>query len=73
MWPGIERQRCQHVAVGQMMLESGALLGWQRNGSAMQVAKEVIFAVANNPVAKNQIMHPAADIDRVNLNKTKVR
>ena len=39
----------------------------------MQVAKEVIFVVTNNPVAKNQIMHPSADVDRVNLNKTKVR
>ncbi|MEJ1972301.1 MAG: hypothetical protein WDM96_07510 [Lacunisphaera sp.] len=38
-----------------------------RGGLAMQVAHQVAFAVVADAIAQDQIMHPAADVDRVDL------
>ena len=73
MWPGVECERCQNVAVWQMVLKSTALLGPQWDGTAMQVTQEVTFTVTDHPIAKNQIMHPPANVYWINLNESKVR
>ena len=73
MWPGIERQRCQHVAVGQMMLESGTPRRVQRAGwRAMQMANEVALTVTGHAVAEDVVVHPATNVDRVHLNEALV-
>jgi len=73
IWPGIERQRREDVGAGQMVLESGALGRWQRAGrAAMKMADEVAFAIPGHAVAEDEVVHPAADVDRVNLGETMV-
>jgi len=73
IWPGIERQRREDVGAGQMVLESGALGRRQRTGrGAMKMADEVAFAIPGHAVAEDEVVHPAADVDRVNLGETMV-
>ena len=38
----------------------------------MKVANEVALAVAGHAVAEDEIVHPATDIDRINLNETEM-
>src|SRR5437879_1854876 len=73
MWPGSERQRSENIASGQMMLE-GCALGsrqWAGDGT-MKVANEVALAIPGDAISEDEIMHPATDVDGVNLDKTEV-
>jgi len=73
MWPGIERQRGEDVASGQMVLEGCALGSRQRaGGSTMKVANEVALAIPDHTVSEDEIMHPPTYVDRVNLDETQV-
>lgn len=73
MRPGIERQGGQHVCVRKVVLKGGSLC--RSDGSAidaMEMTHEVILPVIAHAIPKNQIMHPPAYVDRIDLNKTKM-
>jgi len=72
--PGIERERCEDVAARQMMLENSALGGRQRAGGwTMQVAQQVALAISSHAIAQDEIVHPSANVDRIDLNKPAMR
>ena len=39
----------------------------------MEKPNEITFAIPGHAVAKNQVLHPAADVNRVELNETQMR
>ncbi len=57
------------------MLERGALPGGKPviTLPAVQVAHEAIFPVMGHPVSQDVVVHPAADVDRVDLDVAVVR
>src|SRR6187402_858477 len=59
--------------VGRVVFEGGALRGGERGGVAMEVAHQRALAVVEHAVAKDEIMHAPADIDRVDLDVAVMR
>ena len=55
------------------MFEGASIIWIEPRFAAVQVPHQVSFAVAGNPVTKDQIMHPPADVDGIDLDVTKVR
>ena len=57
-----------------MMLERGSSPGGKRGRRlTVKMAHEIAFAVSDDPVAQNKIVHAATHIDRVDLHVTEVR
>ncbi len=54
------------------MFESDALMGHQGYVVTMQVSHEVAFVITGDAVAGDEIMHPAADVDGIDLHVTVV-
>jgi hypothetical protein len=56
-----------------MVLEGGALADSQRAGlRPVQIAKEIAFPITGHAVAKDKIVHSAADVNRIQLDETMV-
>src|SRR5690349_5576025 len=70
MRPRIQSQRRQHICSRQMMLEGGALGRRQwAGGIPVQVPYEISFGITAHAIAQYKVVHPAANIDWINLNK----
>src|SRR5215213_5177156 len=67
VWPRLQRKRDQDAAAGQVMFKRTALVRGSRLGLTVQETHQVTFAVTGDPVAQNQVVHPAADINRIDL------
>jgi len=70
--PGIERQRCENVAAGKWCSKAER---WPRPAgwfAAVQMAKEVAFPITGHAVAKDKVVHSAADVNWVQLNEAMV-
>ena len=60
--------------MGQMMFKGASLIGRKRLGGwTMEKPDKIPFAIASHAVAKNQVLHPAADVNGVELNETQMR
>ena len=60
--------------MGQMMLKGGSFGGRKRLGGwTMEKPDKIPFAIPGHTVAKNQVLHPAADVNGVELNETQMR
>ena len=50
------------------MFECAALLGRKRlGGRTMQVTAEIALPITGHPVAQDKVLHPAANIDGIDL------
>jgi hypothetical protein len=67
MRPGLEWKSDQNPAVRHVMLERAPLRRGKRSGVAVQVAHQVALAIAGDAIAQNQVVHPPADIERIDL------
>ncbi len=74
MRPGFEAEDDKDAGLGVVMLEGGARgAGARRRRSvalhvaAVDVAEEVTFAVVAHAVAEDEVVHPAADVQRIDL------
>ena len=54
------------------MLEGDPLFGRKRRDSAMKVPHEIAFAIGHDAIAQNEIVHPSAYVDRIDLHITVV-
>src|SRR5689334_4507684 len=71
MRPGIQSKRGQDVAMGQMVLEARALCGRQRNrSSTVNMPNEPALGIAGHAGAQDEVVHPATDINGINLDET---
>jgi hypothetical protein len=71
VWPGIERKSDEDVGIRNVVLESLTVGGreWRGGiGVAVQVPHQITFAVTGDAIAKDKIVHPTADINRIDLN-----
>ncbi|MEY3773801.1 MAG: hypothetical protein RLZZ129_581 [Verrucomicrobiota bacterium] len=55
------------------MLEGCPLRSGERRRLTVDVAHEVALAVAGDAVAEDEVVHAAADVDRINLHEAVVR
>ena len=73
MWPRVKCKRREHIAPWQMVFERCAVGGCQWGSlTAMKVANEIALAITRYTIAEDEILRPATDVDRINLNETKV-
>ena len=66
--PSFDRERNENIGIGNVVFERSSLFGTEGSGSSMEMPHQVTFAISANSIAKNQVMHTTADIDRINLN-----
>ena len=71
--PRVQRKSHEDIGLGHVMLKGASIIGSEHRCTAMQVPHQVSFAVTENTVTKDQIMHPPADVDGIDLDVTKVR
>lgn len=73
MRPRSEGKGGEVAGEGMMMLERRTRGGGENRIIAMQVAHEVAFTVAGHAVAQDEIVHAAADVDRIDLHIAEMR
>src|SRR5436309_2728189 len=74
MRPGPKFQRGENVAVGQMVLEDFAFIRRQRPFQrTVEITDEVTLTIPCYSITEDQIMHPPAHINRIDLNETVMR
>jgi hypothetical protein len=73
MRPRLQWHGGQHVAAGHMMLEGGSFTWRQRLAwKTVQVTNEITLAVTCHPVPQNEVVHPSANVYRINLDEAVV-
>lgn len=67
MRPRFEGKRHEHLRFRHVVLERRACRRRQRRTAPVQVPHEIAFAVAAHAVPQDVIVHPAADVERIDL------
>src|SRR5687768_15481381 len=68
MRPCLERKRREDPGAGHMVFKTAALLRRQRVFLAMKKTHQVAFTIFRDAISQDEIVHPPANVERIDLN-----